>query len=191
MWQISGVTGDALFYEIAAKTDPSATEDNIRLMLQDLLADRLKLVSHRVTKESSGYALVVAKGGPKLKTANSGGEAPPMPKFFKGQPQAFEGRIISSVEGVGVNAIVGRGVSISRLAEQLSHNLRTSVVDRTGLSGKYYFDFKFQSENNPGEGWEAPSLFSVLPSELGLSLEKQKGTVELLVVDHFEKPTAS
>ena len=53
-------------------------------MLQKLLADRFKLVTHRITKELHGYALVVARNGPKIKTATELKEAPPLPEYMKG-----------------------------------------------------------------------------------------------------------
>jgi uncharacterized protein (TIGR03435 family) len=136
------------------------------------------------------YELVIDKRGPKLKTANSQGEPPPFPEFFQRPPQAFKGEILGVVVDGGY-AIIGRGVSTAQLAEQLSHSLMTFVVDRTGLTGKYYFGFKyrpiFATDTDP-EGVDTPSLFSVLPNELGLRLEKQKGSIELLVVDHLEVP---
>jgi uncharacterized protein (TIGR03435 family) len=78
-WRISRKDQDHSFYSVAATLDPSATEDQARLMLQALLVERLKIASHREPKVSDGYALVVAKGGPKIKTANAAGEEPPMP----------------------------------------------------------------------------------------------------------------
>jgi uncharacterized protein (TIGR03435 family) len=193
MQQVTGKY-EMYFYELAAKTDPSASDDEVRLMLRALLNERLKLVFHRETKEATGYALVIDKGGPKLKTANSQGELPPMPEFVQRPPQSFEGGILDEVVA-GAFAIVGRGVSISQLAERLSVSLRTFVVDRTGLTGKYYFGFKYQPvfvpDDSVKEFEDAPSLFSVLPSELGLRLEKQKGTIEVLVVDHLEAPAAN
>jgi Protein of unknown function (DUF3738). len=189
-WQISWTKVDMTFYELAAKMDPSATEDDVRLMLRALLSDRLRLASHRVTKEVQGYTLVIAKGGPKLKLANSRGEAPPMPEFFRGSPEQIEGKLYTS-DGMAWSLVVGRGVPISQLAEELSERLGTFVVDRTGLRGKYYFGFKSHWPNSPSESSEVASVFSVLPDELGLRLVKEKGPVELLVVDHFEKPAAN
>lgn len=194
-WQISGIKGDMLFYDIAAKADPVATEADVRLMFRGLLSDRMKLVCHRATQEITGYALVVAKAGHKLKTAGSPGGAPAMPEFLQEPPQYWEGRIASTVAGDGVLGIIGRGVSISALAEELADALQTVVVDRTGLAGRYYFGFKFESNTMPRMEPEAPSeaasVFTVLQKELGLRLEKQKVPAELLVVDHFEKPTAN
>src|SRR5438874_721506 len=144
LWRISGIDTKApIFYTIAATMDANATEDQVRLMLQALLIDRFTIVSHWETKELSGYALVVGKNGSKLKTASASGEAPPMPDFFNPPPAAWEGRIFTSMHGVGISAIVGRGVSTSQLAEELSQDLDAFVRDETGLTGKYYFGFKF------------------------------------------------
>jgi uncharacterized protein (TIGR03435 family) len=116
-----------------------------------------------------------------------------MPEFLQEPPQYWEGRIATTVAGDGVLGIIGRGVSMSQLVEELSESLETFVVDRTGLPGKYYFGFKFESDSlfrlNPEGASEAARVFSVLPNELGLRLEKQKGPVEFLVVDSFEKPS--
>jgi uncharacterized protein (TIGR03435 family) len=76
-WRISGMDKDQSFYEINATMDASATEDQVRLMLQKLLADRFNLATHRETKELQGYALVVAKNGPKIRAATVLGDANP------------------------------------------------------------------------------------------------------------------
>jgi uncharacterized protein (TIGR03435 family) len=186
-WRIVGMEEDQSFYSINATTDPSATEDQVRLMLQRLLADRFKLVAHRITKELQGYALVVAKNGPKIKTATALKEAPPMPEYIKGGTSAlFEGQILVSKEGRGTAAITGRGVSMSLLADTLSETLGTFVLDRTGMTGNYYFGFKFLKDSAPSDA-EGPTLFIALQEELGLKLKRQKGPLEVLVVDHLEK----
>ncbi len=188
-WRILGIEKDQSFYDIEATMDPSATEDQVRLMLQELLASRFELAAHHETKEFQGYALVEAKNGPKIK-ATTPEEAPPLPQYFGGKPSAaFEGRILISMEGRGTSAITGRGVSISQLADMLGETLGTFVLDRTGMTGKYYFGFKFLQVGGPIEPVEAPSVFEVLQDELGLKLEKQKGPVEVLIVDHLAKPS--
>jgi uncharacterized protein (TIGR03435 family) len=188
-WRIVGMEKDDSFYEIEATMDPSTTEDQVRLMFQKLLADRFKLVTHRETKELQGYALVVGKTGPKIKATTSG-EAPSMPDYLSGKPSAaFEGRILVSMEGKGASAITGRRVSISQLADMLSETLGVFVVDQTGMTGSYYFGFRFLSVSGPGDSVDAPSIFTALQDELGLKLDKQKGPVEILVVDHLEKPS--
>jgi uncharacterized protein (TIGR03435 family) len=79
---------------------------------------------------------------------------------------------------------------MAQLAETLSTTLGTLVLDRTGVAGNYYFGFKFLSvRNSPGDDTEGSTIFTAIQDELGLRLEKQKGSVEVLVVDHLAKPS--
>jgi uncharacterized protein (TIGR03435 family) len=170
--------------------DSTATEDQIRQMLQTLLVERFKIVTHREIKELSGYALVVGKNGPKLSTKTAAGEAPPLPDYLGGKPSAaFEGRIFTSTEGPGTAAITGRGVSVAQLADELSEEMGVFVSDQTGLGGEYYFGFKFESIRGPIGPAQSLPVFSAVQDDLGLKLEKQKRPVEILVVDHVEKPS--
>jgi uncharacterized protein (TIGR03435 family) len=188
-WRIAGIDNTMPFsYTVEATMDPNTSEDQVRLMLQTLLIDRFKIVSHWETRSCSGYRLVVERNGSKLKTATAAGEAPPMPEYRKSSPPApFEGRIITEGWGPGIFGIMGRGVSMSQLADELSRELGECVVDQTGLTGKYYFGFQFASVSDPIDNADSPSIFSAVQTELGLRLEKQKGTVEILVIDHYER----
>jgi bla regulator protein blaR1 len=191
-WRIVGGSpgAGAAFYSIQATMDASVTDAEIRLMLQKLLADRFKLTVHRETKEVEGYALLVNKGGPKIKAAVSG-EDHPMPDYLGGKTaSAFEGSVFVSVEGKGISALTGRGVSIAQMADTLSSTLNTAVRDETSLEGRYYFGFKFLNVDSvPAPDVEGVPLFSAIQSELGLKLEKRKLPVEMLVVDDFEAPS--
>jgi uncharacterized protein (TIGR03435 family) len=192
-FQVSGMPkAPVAWYSIDAETDPSATDDQIRLMFQTLLADRFRLAAHMETRELNGYALVVGKNGRKIQAAKPGQEPPPpMPEYLKGKPpSAFEGRVFISQEGE-LAALTGRKVTISQLAETLGNNeLQTFVRDRTGLPGYYYFGFKFASENGRRRDTDGPDIFSALQEELGLRLQKEKGPVEILVVDRLETAPA-
>jgi uncharacterized protein (TIGR03435 family) len=116
-----------------------------------------------------------------------------MPEYLKGKTSAaFEGRSFVSMEGKGTSALTGRGVSTSQLAETLSETLGAFVLDQTGMTGKYYFGFKFAQVNSPpGDDVKSASIFTALEDELGLKLEKQKGPVEILVVDRVETPSGN
>ncbi len=186
-WRVSGLNIDSSFHTIEATMDEASTDEQVRLMMQKLLADRFKMTAHRETKELQGYALVLAGKEPKVKESVPGGEAPLLPDYLKGKPAAaFDNQIFTSMEGPGVSAITGRGVSMSRLAETVSEILSAFVEDKTGLSGKYYFGFRFLRDVGATAS-SAPSLPAALQEELGLKLEKQKGPVEILVIDHIEK----
>jgi uncharacterized protein (TIGR03435 family) len=119
------------------------------------------------------------------------GDVAPMPDYLEGKiPAAFEGQIFASAEGKGIAAITGRGVPLARLAETLSAELREFVIDRTGVTGNYYFGFTFRRlDYANADAPEVASVFDAVREQLGLKLERQKGPVELLVVDHVEPPT--
>ncbi len=184
-WQISGpIPQDVFVFQV--ETTPDATDEQVRQMFGALLADRFKMTGHRVTKELDGFALSVAKSGPKMVAAKDGDPPPPMPEWFaKMQPTAFDGKIQATMEGRGVAALTGRRVTIPDLARTLGQVLRAFVTDNTGLTGKYYFGVKYAPERDQADS-DLPPLATAL-EDLGLRLEKRKGPVELLVVDHMEK----
>jgi uncharacterized protein (TIGR03435 family) len=188
-WRIGGINlmvSVEPFYVIDAKTDESATEDQIRSMLQSLLTERLKLIVHWATKEQNGLALVQNGKRPKIRPVKAGEEAPDLPEYFRGKPKAtLEGSVLLTAEN-GMRAITGRRVTIAKLADALQDSLRTFVHDETGLAGDYYFALMFVPDDSPKDV-VGPSIFAAVQEELGLRLEKRKGTVEVLVIDHLEK----
>ena len=164
--------------------------DQMRERLRALLAERFQLTLHRETKEQSVYALVVAKGGPKLQ-----------------QAQAMEGTgPRGPMMRMGRGELSGQGVELEMLTRTLSSQLGRTVIDRTGLKGN--FDFKLTWTPDPGQtatplgggpppGADAPpppdpngpSVFTALQEQLGLRLESQKGPVEMLVIESVAKPS--
>ncbi len=186
--QLSGGPGwfDSDRFEIEAKGPDDFSQDPDRallgsynmpkrmaLMLQTLLEDRFKLKVHRETKERTVYSLVVAKGGPKLKEV-----APNDPSerccwtFNSGQ-------------------ITARFRSMPWLADALRMYVGAPVLDQTELKGAYDFKLEWQDERDPDPKAGPSSIFTAVQEELGLKLEPSKGPVEILVVDHAEKPDAN
>jgi uncharacterized protein (TIGR03435 family) len=155
-------------YDIAAKYPAGTSLEQVRVMLQNLLANRFKLKLHRESKEVPIYGLVAAKTGTKLVESASG----------------TQGSI-----GMSNGHLAGKGVPLSALADRLSgpvFQLGRPVLDRTGISGVYDFTLDWIPDES------APSLFTALQEQLGLRLEAQKGSVEVLVVDSMErKPSAN
>jgi uncharacterized protein (TIGR03435 family) len=178
-------------YSVEATFDPAATDDQVRLMVQSLLTDRFKMRAHRVTTEVNGRALSIGKGGLKIKEANVADEPPPMPEWVKDTSSALkaESYIFATMPEEGVIAITGRRVSMSQLAETLQRSTGMSVWDRTGLSGNYYFAFRYAQGLSADLQTDAPSLATALQENLGLKLEKQKGPAEALVIDYVEEPS--
>ncbi len=211
--QISG--GPSWFnsdrYDINAKMDSGTAdalrklnEDQGRLvrqhMLQALLGDRFKLTVRHETKELSVYALIAAKSGPKLHEAKPGDT---YPDGMKGPDGVGRPGFMLRERG----KITGQGLPMTALAELLTQQLDRSVVDKTGLTGIYDFKLQWTPDESQGamfKGTEpgpqtptstsspdssGPSVFTAIQEQLGLRLESQKGPVEVLVIDHVEKPS--
>ena len=150
-------------YDILAEAPENTSRGDLSLMLQALLADRFKLVIRREVRESTVYALVVAKNGLKLKRSEPGA-----------QYTMRAGR-------EGMSAVK---MPLHMLADLLSGYAQRIVVDKTGVEGDY--DFKFDwSPRDP----DAPSLFTAVQEQLGLKLESEKAAVEFLIIEHAERPT--
>jgi uncharacterized protein (TIGR03435 family) len=187
----SRVTGKpcGAIYSVEATFDPAATDDQVRLMVQSLLSDRFRLRTHRATAEADGYALTIGKSGLKIKEASATDEPPAMPDWVRDASPALraETYISLTMPERGVIAVTGRRVSMSQLAVTLQRSAQMPVWDRTGLSGNYYFAFRYAPDNADSE--TAPQLATALQETLGLRLEKQKGPVESLVIDYVEEPS--
>jgi uncharacterized protein (TIGR03435 family) len=159
-------------YLIVAKAGGPAPQEKVLLMLQTLLADRFKLVLHRESREMQVYALVVAKGGPRLKASASDGVTE-----------------VGGGDGPGINF---QNAGIGELISVLTEESGRPVFDETGLTGKYDFRLVASDGRRPqpsAEPGDAPSLFTAVQEQLGLKLEPRKAPIEILVVDRVERPT--
>jgi uncharacterized protein (TIGR03435 family) len=149
-------TRTAVRFDISAKVPPGTTKTQAAEMLQNLLAERFQLALHHVTRDFSGYALVVSKGGSKLKTSTGDPTASDratvaadgaisMELAKDGFPLLFPGRNMGGSFKDGVVRERFRDYPISDLVQQLSNGLRLRVTDRTGLAGKYDFTLQFEA----------------------------------------------
>jgi uncharacterized protein (TIGR03435 family) len=172
-YQISGGPGwiNMDTYSVAAKAegDTAPATDDIRKMLQTLLADRFNLQVHRETKEERVYLMEPAKTGPKVKASTA---------------QRTTMRM-----GPGSLAMVK--ATPAQMAALLSSVLNRPVLDHSGLTGE--FDFSLESPDinmgrMPAEDVSGPSIFTAVQEQLGLKLEQGKGPIEILVIDHAAKP---
>jgi uncharacterized protein (TIGR03435 family) len=163
-----------------SKDEQDARRD---LMLQALLADRFKLKTHIETKQVPVYEMVVAKGGSKLKESKPDEEV----KSPTGMP--MKGSFLL----FGKDKLMARQYSMKGFANFLSGPMAgvgRPVMDKTGLTGTYSFELPMRMGQAPAAGGEDQvSIFTSLQDELGLKLQPATGAVDLLVVDHVEKPT--
>jgi uncharacterized protein (TIGR03435 family) len=159
-------------YDIEAKTGGAEKPkpDQLSPLLQSLLAERFGLKYHRETRELTVYALVVAKGGPKLKTKAEG-----------------ENSSMNTHNGTGTLQLSGTAVSMEMLASYVGNRLGRIVVDKTQLNGSYDFILDWASDQAPDSS--APSLVTALRDQLGLRVEQQKSPVEVLVIDTLNRPS--
>jgi len=161
-------------YDIVAKMPSGAVGDEGPAMaqaLQALLAGRFKLEIHRVTKDQPVYLLVVAKNGPKIHPVES-----------------HDGGVDSHNGSMNAESI-----TMARLADFLSTEngaqVGHTVVDHTGLTGYYTFKLEWTQEDKQSADPPGTSLLAALQEQLGLKLEAGKVPLEMLVVDHAEKPS--
>jgi uncharacterized protein (TIGR03435 family) len=179
----------ASFYEINAKMPADTTQDQLREMVRTMLAERFKFTAHHETRDLPGYALTVAKGGLKIEAVKPGDPPPHLPEWFgsRGSIKAFieqmEGMILATMEGNGITALTARRVSMDQVAKELSRQLRAFVMDDTGVPGQFYFGIKY-AQIDSNYDVDAASVFGALQTELGLKLEKRKGPVDVMVVNH-------
>ncbi len=189
-------------YDIDAKMDASVADalkklnetDWIRArqqMLQALLADRFGLKVHRESRELPIYSLVIAKSGFKLQPA---------------RPDKVKGGVSGGAPGwsqfaTGGGKITGQANSITGLAESLTQILGRTVVDKTGLRDVYDVTLQWATSNSgqplvvDGTGSapdpSGPTIFIAIQGQLGLKLEPGRGPVEVIVIDHVEKPSGN
>jgi uncharacterized protein (TIGR03435 family) len=157
-------------YDVIAKVSPGSSKEQRMLMLQALLAERFKLVVHREMKELPIYALVAGTSGPKFRAVQDDGSAP-------------------EIGSGGGHQIKAHHISMKSLAATLQGYIGDAVVDATGLTGLYDLNLDFNVDESMSS--EGPTVFEAVQRQIGLKLEARKGPVEVIVIDHVEKPSAN
>jgi uncharacterized protein (TIGR03435 family) len=173
-------------YDLLARADVEGipSETQLRTMLQKLLADRFQLNFHREKKELTVYTIVPGKTGPKL----TGSEGDP-----NGLP---------TLGFRGLGSLFARNANMSDFAGLMQTLvLDRPVVDRSGVSGRYDFTLNWTADESqfggrPGQPPQRPDnadvppdLFTAIQQQLGLKMESAKLPVEVLVIDHVDKPS--
>jgi bla regulator protein BlaR1 len=187
---------DSDSYDIDAKMDSSVADELKKLkpldrnlarqrMLQVLLADRFKLVVHTETKEFPVYVLTLAKNGPKIREAKAGDTYENGYKLPNGKPS---GAGFNSDEEGKVSA---QGVTTENFAQWLSRQVGRTVIDRTGLTGRYDFALSWTKDDDDSAGAGGPTILDAIQQQLGLKLESGTGPLEIIVIDHAEKPSVN
>lgn len=175
-------------FDMEAKAEKQSSGDELHVMLMNMLVDRLKLKFHHEKKEMRMYALTVGQGGPKLTPheAANGGD----PWIDVAQAKFLHLKITAT------------SAPLDYFAFRLAQFMDLPVVDLTGLKGGYDFTLEYTRDLPPNfpEGGKVngedpdttgPTIFQAVKQQLGLEMKAEKGPVEVIVIDHVEKPTAN
>jgi uncharacterized protein (TIGR03435 family) len=174
-------------WDMEAQPDASGQPNNeqVKMMLQKLLADRFQLKFHKETKELPAYVLTVAKSGQKMASSDSQNQLPSL--FFTNMsPVTF------TVRNATMHDVCQtfQGAVLDR-----------PVVDQTGITGKWNFQLKWSADESqfngmgvkpppPSDAADAPPpLFTAIQDQIGLKLESQKELVEVIVIDQIQQPS--
>jgi len=158
-------------FDIQAKAASPTNDDQLTVMAQALLADRFRLKVHREMRPMAVYALVIAKGGPKLPA-----------------PKPGEAR---SIESGPPGFMSGTNVPISAFIEEYASKVDRPVIDKTNFTGRFDFTLRWTPDNAAHADPAFSSIFTEIQSQLGLKFDPQKLPVEVLIIDHVEQPSAN
>jgi uncharacterized protein (TIGR03435 family) len=208
-YEIVGVPEWALTerFDIDARAEGTPPAREIFLMLQSLLAERFKLVTHNETRQMPVYSLVAAQSGrlgPRLRrhiddsgcidrsqavsrgTIDPAGPLPtPICGGWSGAPN--------------LGRLAGQRIELDVFGRTLSGQLGRPVIDRTGLTGPFDLTMEWTPQGPASAEAQAildaspnpdrPSIFTAVQEQLGLRLISEAAPVEVLVIDHVERPS--
>jgi uncharacterized protein (TIGR03435 family) len=211
-FQVSGGPDwlDSDRFDVAATAGRDQPVDETRRMLRQLLTDRFAMTAHAETRQLPIYALVMSRSdgrlGPQLRQSTANCDRVDQPSFDSGFRLPTDAAVRCGFFGfsadtnlpAGHGGFSFRGLTMDALAKTLMPVVQRSVVDRTGLTGYFDADFDFMAEippPPPPPGMPNPfstpfvSVFTILPEQLGIKLDSQRGPVDVLVIDRAERPT--
>ena len=165
------------YYFDARADSQDAGPNQIKAMMRTLLAERFKLAVHRETQQGQVYSLEVGKNGSKMQDAKEGRK--------------------NFINWSGPGQVSFTECNLLGLINILSSLLGGPVLDNTGLKGLYNFTLEFEDPRfmrardgtQPPSNDSRPDLFAAVQEQLGLKLEAKKGPVEIVVIDHIERPS--
>lgn len=154
-------------FEIEAKADQPVGDSALMTLLQGILASRFSLALHHESRQQQVYLLEVAKIGPKLASAAGG--------------QSFDQN--------GRGRIDSRNTSMEHFAQILGRQMDLPVLNRTGLDGVYNLKLEWTPEAAQQGNDAGPTIYTAIQEQLGLRLRSARMPVDVLVIDHAERPT--
>jgi uncharacterized protein (TIGR03435 family) len=176
-------------FDIRTTAGEDISVATVRTMLQALLEERFKLALHFDSRKVSVYELVVVPKELRLPPANNGScvtidDQHPRQPTAQGAPRVHYCGNINMNPGT----IMGYGIPVQQFVGALSSELGRSVIDKTGLVGKFEIQLAFAPVDAPSDA-DAPSIFTALQEHLGLRLQRATAPVKVLIVDSAETPS--
>jgi uncharacterized protein (TIGR03435 family) len=166
-------------YDIVAKAEGHANDEQIKLMVQALLAERFQLKLHHEQRVIPAYVITIGKMPPKL--------YPPK----EGEVHALRFVPQTGPDGKTVtHHVIGTRYTVAQLTDTFARQLGTVVVNRTGLDGEFDFDLDLTPDESRPSPVDPGLLISAMREQLGLTVKYQKTSVDLLVIDGAEKVAA-
>jgi len=153
---------------------PAENEQQVRLMLRAMLADRFRLQLHTETRKERILNLEAAGSGLKAQEVDA-----PVPPDKEG--------LVGLAMGDDGGRMIGKKSTMAGVARALAPLLKATVVDRTGLTGMYDYVLEWSLDSDASA--TRPTIFTALQEQLGLRLESVKAPVDTLVIDHIERPS--
>jgi uncharacterized protein (TIGR03435 family) len=187
------------------------TKEQMRSMMRSLLADRFKFAFHAEKREMPVLALVLAKPetlGPPLQPHPAGApcqmgfdrshpaQGGILEKAWGGFPPICQGILAFRKSATGPWQLAGRNVTVGFMADMFSQrvDLGRPIVDATGLKGTFDFLIEYAPENQSATAaadQDRPNFREALRDQLGLKMESRKTSMDVMVADHIERPTAN
>ena len=188
-------------YNVDAKCDHSVddqfarfTDDQAKLekehMLQALLADRFHLKAHWESKQANVYALELANPNPNPKF---GSKLQPTkvetvdPSIPNAAPPETRGPDIQNRMDSHGHVMTVRFLTTKGMAGLFGAMLQATIVDKTGLADRYDFTLQYTYESTDPDSY--PTLTTAIQEQLGLKLERTRGSVDVFVIDHIDHPS--
>jgi uncharacterized protein (TIGR03435 family) len=186
-------------FDIEARTDHAATAEELRVMLRRLLAERFDLKVHTETQERPAYALVLARRdgrlGPNLHVAEK--DCATLRREV-GYPTGRPCGLADGANNPALGRLHMRGFTLDQLAGPVAREVGRPVVDKTGMSGSFdwtltwtpqrFLQGPFDRERFATVDPNGPSIFTALEEQLGLKLQADETSVDVIVIDHIERP---
>ena len=182
-------------FDVQGKVPAGTTQEQVRQMLQALLAERFRVRFHREQKNTAVYELVVAKGGPKLQAAAEPAQIADTAErrvALEAVGRELADRMAKrSAQGSlrGFSSFTLTRATMAQFISSLASNVDPPIVDKTQIEGLHAFSLEWvRSDLNPrGELATGPSIFTALEDQLGLSLKSVNENYESIVVDAAER----